>query len=70
MGYTPGDITTGVAMSRDAKKPRKTQESGRFLLRLPRSLHRDLKDEARREGMSLNTLCVTKLAKPLAGEAK
>jgi predicted HicB family RNase H-like nuclease len=57
-------------MSRDAKKPRKTQESGRFLLRLPRSLHRDLKDEARREGMSLNTLCVTKLARPLAGEAK
>lgn len=36
--------------------------SGRFQIRLPRSLHRGLVEDARREGVSLNQLCVTALA--------
>lgn len=36
--------------------------SGRFVLRLPRSLHRQLAERAEAEGVSLNTLCLTLLA--------
>jgi predicted RNase H-like HicB family nuclease len=36
--------------------------SGRFVLRLPRSLHRQLAERADAEGVSLNTLCLTLLA--------
>lgn len=44
--------------------PRSTEEfSGRFLVRIPRSLHRDLVRRARREGVSLNQLATTALAK-------
>lgn len=35
---------------------------GRFLVRMPRSLHRKLVQEAEREGVSLNTLCTAKIA--------
>jgi hypothetical protein len=34
-------------------------------VRVPESLHRELLDEAKREGVSLNQLCLTKLARPL-----
>ncbi len=37
--------------------------SGRTLLRMPRSLHRDLADKARLEKVSLNQLIVTTLAR-------
>ena len=36
--------------------------SGKFVLRLPRSLHAALSAEAKAEGVSLNQLCVAKLA--------
>src|ERR1700680_232106 len=36
-------------------------KSGKFLVRLPRSLHTALGQEAKREGVSLNQLVVTKL---------
>jgi predicted RNase H-like HicB family nuclease len=36
--------------------------SGRFVLRVPRSLHRRLASTARREGASLNAYCATALA--------
>lgn len=39
--------------------------SGRFLLRLTKTMHRQLADRARREGVSLNTLCGTALAESL-----
>lgn len=42
-----------------------TLKSGRVLVRLPRSLHTALDIEARREGVSLNQLAVSKLARPL-----
>lgn len=35
-------------------------------VRLPESLHTELLDEAKKEGVSLNQLCLTKLARPLA----
>jgi antitoxin HicB len=43
--------------------------SGRFVLRLPRSLHRQLAERADAEGVSLNTLCLTLLAGGLGGYA-
>ena len=35
-------------------------------LRLPNSIHGELMAEAKSEGISLNQLCLAKLAKPLA----
>jgi len=42
------------------------KKSGRFVVRVPRSLHAALDAEARAEGVSLNQLVVTKLAIPLS----
>ncbi len=42
-----------------------SQKSGKFLVRVPRSLHESLEIEAKREGVSLNQLAVSKLAVPL-----
>jgi predicted HicB family RNase H-like nuclease len=42
-----------------------TPKSGRFVVRLPRSLHASLEWEAQREGVSLNQLVVAKLAAQL-----
>jgi hypothetical protein len=43
----------------------KTQKSGRFVVRLPRSMHAALELEAAGEGTSLNQLVLAKLAVPL-----
>lgn len=40
--------------------------SGQFKLRLPKSLHRELSDQAKEEGVSMNQLCVYLLTKNLA----
>jgi predicted HicB family RNase H-like nuclease len=42
------------------------KKSGKFVVRLPRSLHAALEAEAREEGVSLNQLVVTKLAMQMA----
>lgn len=42
------------------------RKSGKFLVRLPRSLHAALNAEAEQEGVSLNQLVVTKLAVQLS----
>jgi HicB family len=47
----------------EGSTPRK---SGRFLVRLPQSLHAALEREARSEGVSLNQLVVAKLASQLS----
>lgn len=41
------------------------EKSGRFLVRVPRTVHEVLAVEARREGVSLNQLAASKLALPL-----
>jgi hypothetical protein len=41
-------------------------KSGRFVVRLPRSLHAALEQEAKREGVSLNQLVVAKLGAQLS----
>jgi predicted HicB family RNase H-like nuclease len=51
---------TGVVEGATPKK------SGKFVVRLPRSLHTALEAEAKEEGVSLNQLVVTKLALPMA----
>lgn len=43
----------------------KPQKSGKFVVRLPHSLHAALEKEARAEGTSLNQLVITKLAAQL-----
>ena len=51
----------------DVPEPRADVEySGKFLVRLPKSLHADLADAARREGVSLNQLVVAALSGHLA----
>src|SRR5262245_34132501 len=42
------------------------EKSGKFVVRLPKSLHAALEHEAKQEGVSLNQLAVTKLAIPLS----
>jgi len=48
---TAGDASSAVG-----------EASGKFVLRLPRSLHSALSAEAEAEGVSLNQLCLAKLA--------
>lgn len=46
------------------------QYSGRFVLRMPRSLHRRLAEAARRDGVSLNTYTVSLIERALGSTAK
>lgn len=50
-------------------EPRKSEEnleySGRILVRMPKSMHRDLMIKAHQEGVSLNHLIVTALARSI-----
>jgi len=56
-GYLTIDNKTGKAVEREF--------SGEFRLRLAKSLHQKLVIEAKREHVSLNQLCLIKLAQPL-----
>jgi hypothetical protein len=47
-----------------------TTASGKFVVRLPKSLHEALTNEARAEGVSLNQLVVSKLAISLCAATK
>ncbi|MCQ2551049.1 MAG: toxin-antitoxin system HicB family antitoxin [Clostridia bacterium] len=40
-----------------------SQYSGQFKLRIPKSLHKSLAEQAKAEGVSLNQFCVYKLSK-------
>jgi len=46
------------------------EKSGRFVVRVPKTVHQALETEARCEGVSLNLLAVTKLAMPLTKTSK
>lgn len=62
-----GWIKLAREMGRSIPKPGSTvgadnDYSGKWLQRVPKSLHRKLVEGAKREGVSLNTLCLTLLA--------
>jgi HicB family len=44
---------------------KRTEKSGKFVVRIPKSIHQNLEEEANHEGVSLNQLAATKLARPL-----
>lgn len=46
-----------------------TDATGKMILRLPKSLHAALRQEAEHEGVSLNTLVISKLSTQLAAVA-
>lgn len=57
-------IETALELGRPVPEPSRDENfSGRTLLRMPRSLHRRLSDTAAREGVSLNQLMVSELAR-------
>ena len=56
--YDPDD--QGIPLA-DVIKER--EESGKILLRVPRDLKQDLHNEANRQGVSVNQLCLYMLAK-------
>ena len=51
-------------------RPSREEYSGKFVVRVPRSLHAALAAEAQAEGVSLNQLVVAKLSVQLAGVVK
>jgi antitoxin HicB len=58
-------IEAAEATGRPVPQPRPAVDneySGRFVFRLPRTLHRRASTEAKREGVSLNTFCINALA--------
>jgi predicted HicB family RNase H-like nuclease len=44
--------------------------SGRFILRIPKGLHKDLSEVAKAEGASLNMFCTIVLAKAVENHRK
>ena len=60
-------FATAIESGNPIPEPRARQEkfSGRFVVRLPRSLHRQIVGAAEREGMSLNSYVLTAVAKEL-----
>lgn len=58
-----GYISTKLEAGLPVPVPRRTEEySGKFMVRIPKSLHRKLAEEAIREGVSLNALVACKLS--------
>ncbi len=51
-------------------RPSREEYSGKFVVRVPKSLHAALAAEAAAEGVSLNQLVVAKLSVQLAGSVK
>lgn len=60
----------GIEFDIMAYMPERPRYSGRFLVRIPKSLHAALVAEADTEGVSLNQLCVAKLSVPLSASAQ
>jgi len=62
-------IKTAQELGRPIPPPSDDQQySGKWVVRTPKSLHHRLVDEARREGVSLNTLTVSLLAEGLGSK--
>lgn len=59
-----GYIETKIANGFDVPVPQSTQDySGKFVVRIPKSLHQALTIEAEQEGVSLNQYALYKLSK-------
>ena len=56
-------IEEGIEIPEPAETPALSTFSGQFKLRIPKSLHRSLTINAKREGISLNQYCVYLLSK-------
>jgi antitoxin HicB len=57
-------IEAALETGQDIPEPRPAEKySGKFIVRLPRSLHRELVETAEREGVSLNMFVSTVLGK-------
>ena len=66
----PGCITCGETIERaveegiEIHEPGSLEEySGQFKIRMPRSLHRDLAEHSKKEGISMNQYCIYLLSK-------
>lgn len=57
------DMDDGATVSLEAFKKELEEYSGRLVLRIPRSLHRSLKEAAEIEGVSLNQYMLYKLSR-------
>jgi antitoxin HicB len=59
-----GWIEVALEDGQEVPEPRQVESfSGKFIVRVPRSLHRDLVEAAEHDGVSSNTFCATALAK-------
>lgn len=56
-------IDDGTTVSLEQFNRDLEEYSGRLVLRIPRSLHKELKEQAAREGVSLNQYMLYKLAR-------
>jgi antitoxin HicB len=65
-GWIEVALSEGIPIPEPA---RESDYSGRFLVRAPKSLHRELAARARTEGTSLNQFVVTTLSRALGAEA-
>ncbi|OQA40260.1 MAG: HicB family protein [Chloroflexi bacterium ADurb.Bin325] len=64
-------IETAIEDGQPVPEPREqTEYSGKFVLRVPRTLHRQLVETAEAEGVSLNQLCSTLLAQAIGAAAR
>jgi antitoxin HicB len=66
-GWIEVALSEGLPIPEPAAEP---EYSGRFLVRTPKSLHRDLVRRARVEGASLNQFVVTTLSRALGGRGE
>jgi len=63
-------IETAVAMDRAIPKAGELEnQSGKWVQRVPKSIHLRLVNRAKEEGVSLNTLVIMMLSESLAGES-
>lgn len=64
-------IETALEDGQPVPEPRQPDEfSGKFVLRVPRTLHRQLVETAEVEGVSLNQLCSTLLAQAIGATTR
>lgn len=63
-------LATAKEIGRAIPTPDRSIYSGKWVQRVPKSLHKKLAHQARREGVSLNTLAATLLAEGLGARGK